>query len=63
MNSMETLTFGFILQHHVRYLKEFEGKRHLSVGSNGFQQARQQSGARHLVVTESGDVEKQSFGD
>lgn len=63
MNSIETLTFGFILQHHVRYLKEFEGKRHLSVGSNGFQQARQQSGARHLVVTESGDVENQSFGD
>lgn len=52
--SLCTPTFGLVLQHHVRYLKEFEGKGHLPVGSNGFQQAGQQCGARHLVVTNSG---------
>ena len=50
-------TFSFILKHHVRYLKEFKRKRHLPVCSNGFQQAGQKSGARHLAVTESSDVE------
>lgn len=37
----QTVTFGLILQHHVRYLKELERERHLPVGSNGFQQAGQ----------------------
>lgn len=52
---MQAPTFGLILQHHVRYLKQFEGKGHLPVGCYGFQQAWQQCGARHLVVTKSGD--------
>lgn len=44
-------TFGLVLQHHVGYLKQLEGKRHLPVGCYGFQQAGQQGGARHLVET------------
>lgn len=39
--SIEKVTFGLILQHHVGYLKEFERKRHLPVGSNSLQQAGQ----------------------
>lgn len=53
---MQTPTFGLILQHHVRYLKQFEGKGHLPVGRNGFQQAWQQGGARHLVEIKSGEA-------
>lgn len=53
---MQMPTFGLILQHHVRDLKQFEGKGHLPVGSHSFQQARQQGSARHLVVTKSCDA-------
>lgn len=39
MKFVQTPTFSLILQDHVRYLKQFEGKGHLPVGSYGFQQA------------------------